>query len=113
MRTKVEILLKKLRLGDEAVFEEPIKIAKQAYDLAKTIYGERTFITNSAFLSYAMTLTKVKSKEAEATTLFAKAEKQFDVISNEILAKDSGNLMFNMLLHYNFMLNDFSTTVDM
>ena len=34
------------------------------------------------------------------------------MINNEILAKDNGNLMFNMLLHYNFMLNDFSTTVD-
>ena len=59
-----------------------------------------------------MTLTKIKSREAEATKLFEKAEKQFEVINNEILAKDNGNLMFNMLLHYNFMLNDFSTTVD-
>ena len=73
-------MLKKLRLGDESAFEEPIRVAKQAYDLAKSIFGERTFITNQALLSYAMTLTKVKSRESEATKLFEKAEKQFTVI---------------------------------
>ena len=80
-------------------------------ELAKKIYGEVTFITNASVLTYAMTLTKVESMEAESVAIFAKAEQMFVVINNEIAQKDKCNLMFNMVLHYNFMLNDFSTTV--
>jgi hypothetical protein len=59
-----------------------------------------------------MTLTKVKGKESESLQWFEKAEKLFEVIHNEISFKEGCNLLFNMLLHYNFMLNDFSATVD-
>ena len=44
--TKVEILLKKLTTGTEDEYIEPILIAKEATDLAKRIFGEKTFITN-------------------------------------------------------------------
>ena len=110
--TKVEILLKKLRLGTEEEFKEPIEIARAAKDLARKIYGEKTFITNQTMLTYAMTLTKVKGMEEESRLWFDKAEQLFEVINNEISFKEGCNLLFNMLLHYNFMLNDFSTTVD-
>lgn len=63
-------------------------------------------------LTYAMTLTKVKSMEEESMKWFEKAEKFFEVINNEISFKEGCNLLFNMLLHYNSMLSEFSTTVD-
>jgi len=81
-------------------------------ELSKKIYGEVTFVTNQTVLTYAMTLTKVKSMQAQSVPLFEHAERMFDVINNEIADKEKCNLMFNMLLHYNFMLNDFSTTVE-
>ena len=63
-------------------------------------------------LTYAMTLAKVKASEEESKKWFKKAEKLFDDINNEIEFKEGCNLLFNMLLHYNFMVNDFSSTVD-
>ena len=69
-------------------------------------------MTNQTMLTYAMTLTKVKSSEIESREVFEKAEKLFVVINNEISFKEGCNLLFNMLLHYNFMVNDFSSTVD-
>ena len=80
-------------------------------DVAKKIFGEKTFITNQAMLTYAMTLTKDQSKLVESTKLFEKAERLFTVINNEISFKEGCNLMFNMLLHYNLMLNDFGTSI--
>ena len=59
-----------------------------------------------------MTMTKVKSKEAESSALFAKAEGNFQTIADQVSNQENCNLMFNMLLHYNFMLNDFSTTIE-
>ena len=61
--TKVEILLKKYRVGSEEEFKSVVEIAKAAKDLALKIYGEKTFISNQTILTYAMTLTKVKGKE--------------------------------------------------
>ena len=55
-----------------------------------------------------MTLTKVESREDESKALFSEAEKLFSKINNEISFKEGCNLLFNMLLHYNLMLNDFS-----
>ena len=43
---------------------------------------------------------------------FEKSEAMFEVINNQVAAHDKNNLMFNMILHYNFMLNDFSSSVD-
>ena len=40
--TKVEIFLKKLRVGSEAEFEQVIAIAKEAMEMAKRIYGDET-----------------------------------------------------------------------
>jgi hypothetical protein len=56
--TKVEILLKKYRFGTPEELQEPIKIAKQAFALAKKIYGEKALVTNQTMLNYAMALTK-------------------------------------------------------
>ena len=53
--TKVEILLKKMKNEEEA--RESIALAKKAMDLAKSLFGEKTLITNQAMLTYAMTLT--------------------------------------------------------
>ena len=50
---------------------------------------------------------------AESRKWFSKAEKLFAVINNEISFKEGCNLLFNMLLHYNFVLNEFATTIDM
>ena len=110
---KVEILLKKLRASDDqADVNEPIKIAKKAVDMAKSIFGEKTIMTNQAMLTYAMTLTRDPTKTEESREQFEKAEALFTVINNEISFREGCNLLFNMLLHYNFMLNDFSTSVD-
>ena len=59
-----------------------------------------------------MTLTKVASRVEESRQWFGKAEKFFNVINNEISFKEGCNLLFNMLLHYNLMLNDFNTTIE-
>ena len=91
---------------------EFIEIACKTKDLAKRIFGEKTFITNTAMLTYAMTLTKVPSMEADSRIWFDKAEKLFTVINNEISFKEGCNLLFNMLLHYNYMLNDFGSNFD-
>lgn len=40
LTAKVEILLKKLRLGTEEEYEQVIAIAKSAMDMAKRIYGD-------------------------------------------------------------------------
>ena len=109
--TKVEIILKSLRAVQEEESKEAIAVAKKAMDVAKKIFGEKTFITNQAMLTYAMTLTKDQSKLVESTKLFEKAERLFTVINNEISFKEGCNLMFNMLLHYNLMLNDFGTSI--
>ena len=45
-QTKVEIYLKKLRMGTQEEFEQVITIAKEAMEMAKRIYGEATQITN-------------------------------------------------------------------
>lgn len=108
---KVEILLKKLKLGGEEEFKEPIIIASAAKDLAMKIFGEKTMLTNQTMLTYAMTLTKVESMQEESEKWFTRAENQFEVLNNEVPFSEACNLMFNMLLHYNFMLNDFSTTI--
>ena len=60
-----------------------------------------------------MTLTKVASRVDESRQWFEKAERFFNVINNEISFKEGCNLLFNMLLHYNFMLNDFNTTIEL
>ena len=46
--------------------------------------------------------------EEESKRMFAKAESMFEVIANQLSPKiaEGSNLMFNMILHYNFMLND-------
>ena len=51
----MEILLKKMKNEEEA--RESIALAKKAMDLAKSLFGEKTLITNQAMLTYAMTLT--------------------------------------------------------
>jgi hypothetical protein len=43
---KVEILLKKFRVGSEEELNSIFEIAKAAKDLALKIYGEKTFISN-------------------------------------------------------------------
>ena len=106
---KVEILLKK---PIQSLTDDPAKIALKAKDLAMKIYGEKTFITNQAMLTYAMTLTRKEETVQESLKQFTKAEKLFTVINNEISFKEGCNLLFNMLLHYNFMLNDFGSTFD-
>lgn len=63
---KVEILLKKLKLGNEEDFKEPIEIASAAKDLAMKIFGERTLLTNQTMLTYAMTLTKIETMQEES-----------------------------------------------
>ena len=50
--------------------------------------------------------------EDESKLWFTKAEKLFTVINNEISFKEGCNLLFNMLLHYNLMLYDFSSSPD-
>ena len=52
-------MLKKLRNGTENDFQEPIETANAAKELAKSIFGNKTFMTNQTMLTYAMTLTKV------------------------------------------------------
>ena len=61
-QTKVEIYLKKLRMGTQEEFEQVVTIAKEAMEMAKRIYGEATQITNQTVLIYAMTLTKVEAR---------------------------------------------------
>ena len=108
--TKVEILLKQLKPGDSA--SEPTTLAKKAMDLAKAIFGEKTLMTNQAILTYAMTLTRDPDRGiSESLEQLGKAEKLFSVINNEISFREGCNLLFNMLLHYNFILNDFSLAV--
>lgn len=63
-------------------------------------------------LIYAMALTKDATKVKESQKMFQKAEKLFTIINNEISFREGCNLLFNMLLHYNFMLNDFTATKD-
>ena len=58
-----------------------------------------------------MALTKIESRLPESVALFAQAEEMFKTINAFIAHQEKCNLMFNMILHYNFMLNDFSTTV--
>ena len=109
---KVEILLKKLKLAEEEEFLEVIEIARATKDLAIKIFGDKTLLSNDTMLTYAMTLTKVQDRLEESKKWFDRAEAQFEVINNEVPFNSSCNLMFNMLLHYNFKLNEFSTTVD-
>ena len=61
-QTKVEMYLKKLRMGSQEEFEQVIAIAKEAMEMAKRIYGDATQITNQTVLMYAMTLTKVEAR---------------------------------------------------
>ena len=61
-QTKVEMYLKKLRMGTQEEFEQVITIAKEAMEMAKRIYGETSQITNQTVLIYAMTLTKVEAR---------------------------------------------------
>eukprot|EP00354_Favella_ehrenbergii_P006193 CAMPEP_0170455176 /NCGR_PEP_ID=MMETSP0123-20130129/3211_1 /TAXON_ID=182087 /ORGANISM="Favella ehrenbergii, Strain Fehren 1" /LENGTH=89 /DNA_ID=CAMNT_0010718193 /DNA_START=332 /DNA_END=601 /DNA_ORIENTATION=- len=68
-------------------------------------------MTNQAMLTYAMALTRDPTKAEESRKQFEKAESLFTVINNEISFREGCNLLFNMLLHYNFMLNDFNTSV--
>ena len=91
---------------------ESIEIANKTQEMAKRIFGEKTFITNTTMLTYAMTMTKVPSMEADSRIWFDKAEKLFTVINNEISFKEGCNLLFNMLFHYNSMLNDFGSKFD-
>lgn len=108
-------MLKKLRYGneeEEAVFAEVIETANAAKELAKTIFGNKTFMTNQTMLTYAMTLTKAKSRGDESREWFQKAEVLFDEINDNITFKEGCNLLFNMLLHYNFMVNDFGSSLD-
>ena len=113
MTTKIDILLKKLRHGTEEELREPIAIAKKAVDLSVKLFGENTFISNQTVLTYAIVLTKIPSMEEESKRMFAKAESMFEVIANQVSPKiaERSNLMFNMILHYNFMLNDCAGTV--
>ena len=87
LSTKVEIMLKKLRSGTDEEFKEVIAIAKSAMEMSKRIYGEHTFCTNATVLTYAMTLTKVKSMEAESVQWFEQAESVFEVINGNIANK--------------------------
>lgn len=63
-------------------------------------------------LTYAKTLSRDPCRIEESKQQFEKAEKLFSVINNEISFREGCNLLFNMQLHYNFTLNDFSTSVD-
>ena len=108
----MEIQTKKLRMGSEREYMESIKTAKAAKDLAGTIFGNKTFMANQTMLTYAMTLTKVKEKEEESLVWFNKAEELFDEINDNVSFKEGCNLLFNMLLHYNFMVNDFGYSLD-
>ena len=59
-----------------------------------------------------MTLTRDPDRGiSESLEQLGKAEKLFSVINNEISFREGCNLLFNMLLHYNFILNDFSLAV--
>ena len=100
-------------MGTEEEYLETIKTAKVAKDLASAIFGNKTFMTNQTMLTYAMTLTKVKSKESESLEWFNKAEELFDEINDNVSFKEGCNLLFNMLLHYNFMVNDFGSSLDL
>ena len=105
--------MKKSRASDDSdEINEPIVLAKKAMDLAKSIFGEKTIMTNQAMLTYAMALTRDPTKTEESRVQFEKAEALFTVINNEISFREGCNLLFNMLLHYNFMTNDFNTTID-
>ena len=99
-------------MGTEEEYMEPIKIAKAAKDFARTIFGNKTFMANQTMLTYAMTLTKVKAMEDESLEWFNKAEELFDEINDNVSFKEGCNLLFNMLLHYNFMVNDFGYSLD-
>ena len=112
MLAKVDILLKKHSLGTEEDYIAPIAIAKEAYELSKRIFGEKAFQSNQALLLYAMTLTKIPAKEAESAKLFTKAEQQFEQIASQVQPSKNSNILFNIILHYGLMLNDFCTTVD-
>ena len=52
--------------------------------------------------------------EEESKRMFAKAESMFQVIADQVspLIAERSNLMFNMILHYNFMLNDCAGAVE-
>ena len=59
-----------------------------------------------------MSLTKIEAKIPQSVDIFLQAEEMFNTINEGISNQNKSNLMFNMILHYNFMLNDFSTTVE-
>ena len=93
-------MLKKYRFGSKEELQEPIQIAKQAYALAKKIYGEKALVTNQTMLNYAMALTKNPDTREEGLQVLAQAEKLFSTINDEISFKEDCDLFFNMQLHY-------------
>lgn len=62
---KIETILKQQRVCSEEEYVQAINEAEQAVALSNRLYGEISMQSSQALYLYAMTLSKIKSREAE------------------------------------------------